>query len=324
VQPTETTAVRSTEFEISRTEAIEQFLVQAYGTSMRIHSDGNRHRLRHRRIDADAFAVETAYQSAELEFEVEPLNTIVVTRTATSRLERVSGRVGRRYGANELFLMGQPDQPYTARWTPGEIENCIIDPAMLARVSAAAPGRRPDPIRFTSLDPHSPAAAANWRATRSYVADLLGRPEAAAAPLVIASAARLLAAVTLATFPSNAVTGPTIEDRHDAHNDTLRRAVRFIEENAGQDITVTEIATAARVTVRAVQLAFRRHLDTTPMAYLRRVRLDHAHRDLAAADPGSTSVTAVAYRWGFASSSRFAAAYRQAYGVTPSSTLYQD
>jgi len=31
---------------------------------------------------------------------------------------------------------------------------------------------------------------------------------------------------------------------------------------------------AAHVTVRAVQLAFRRHLDTTPMAYLRRVRLE--------------------------------------------------
>ena len=69
-----------------------------------------------------------------------------------------------------------------------------------------------------------------------------------------------------------------------------------------------------------MQLAFRRHLDTTPLGYLRRVRLDYAHRQLAAADPRYESVTAVAYRWGF-SSSRFAAYYRQAYGVLPSQTL---
>ena len=59
----------------------------------------------------------------------------------------------------------------------------------------------------------------------------------------------------------------------------------FIEENAHADITVADIAAAASVTVRAIQLAFRRHLDTTPLEYLRRVRLGHAHRDLLAADP---------------------------------------
>ena len=71
-----------------------------------------------------------------------------------------------------------------------------------------------------------------------------------------------------------------------------------------------------------MQLAFRRHLDTTPTRYLRRVRLDHAHRQLLTADPERDTVTAVAYRWGFASSSRFAAYYRTAYGVSPSSTLH--
>jgi len=35
------------------------------------------------------------------------------------------------------------------------------------------------------------------------------------------------------------------------------------------------------------------------------------------------TVTAVAYRWGFRSSRRFAAADREAYGVPPSHTLRQ-
>ena len=74
-------AVRTTEFELSRADAIEQFFVETYSTSMRIRGGGERHLLRHQRTDAGAVAVETAYQSGELGFEVEPLNRIVVTRT---------------------------------------------------------------------------------------------------------------------------------------------------------------------------------------------------------------------------------------------------
>lgn len=82
----------------------------------------------------------------------------------------------------------------------------------------------------------------------------------------------------------------------------MRRAVAFIEENAHLDITVADIAAAVCVTTRAVQLAFQRHLDTTPTAYLRRARLARAHADLTRASPGDgLTVTAVAYRWGFPS-----------------------
>jgi transcriptional regulator GlxA family with amidase domain len=85
--------------------------------------------------------------------------------------------------------------------------------------------------------------------------------------------------------------------------------------------TVADIAAAAFVTMRAVQLAFRKHIGTTPTGYLRRVRLDHARRDLVSGDPARETVTAVAYRWGFPSPSRFAAYYREAYGVLLSHTL---
>src|ERR1700751_4263765 len=116
-----TTAVRATEYEISDADTIEQFLVGAYGASMRIRTDDDRHLLRHRRHDAGAFAAEPPYQSADLEFEVEPLNKIVVTRTSPSRLERASDGAQRRYDVGELFLMSEPDRPYTARWMPGEL-----------------------------------------------------------------------------------------------------------------------------------------------------------------------------------------------------------
>lgn len=64
-----------------------------------------------------------------------------------------------------------------------------------------------------------------------------------------------------------------------------------------------------------------RHLDTTPMAYLRHARLVRAHQELSdASHADDITVTAVAARWGFRPS-RFAEYYRAAYGVLPSQTL---
>jgi AraC-like DNA-binding protein len=55
----------------------------------------------------------------------------------------------------------------------------------------------------------------------------------------------------------------------------------------------------------------------TPTEYLRRTRLERAHRDLL---DGEDSVTGIALRWGFPHLSRFADAYRRQYGVLPSDT----
>jgi transcriptional regulator GlxA family with amidase domain len=85
---------------------------------------------------------------------------------------------------------------------------------------------------------------------------------------------------------------------------------------------MVDIARAAYVTVRAVQLAFRRHLDTTPTAYLRQVRLERAHQQLRdlSPDDGAT-VIEIAARWGFADPSHFRGLYRRTYGQPPSHTL---
>ncbi|HZE00802.1 MAG TPA: helix-turn-helix transcriptional regulator, partial [Pseudonocardiaceae bacterium] len=124
-------------------------------------------------------------------------------------------------------------------------------------------------------------------------------------------------------FPNSWDTDPAARDRTDASTATLRRAIAFIDEHAARDISIADVAAAANVTIRAVQIAFRRHYGTTPAGYLRRVRLERARQDLLAADPARESVTAVAYRWGFASPGQFTAAYQQAYGVTPDQTLRQ-
>ncbi|MEU9048359.1 MULTISPECIES: AraC family transcriptional regulator [unclassified Kitasatospora] len=103
----------------------------------------------------------------------------------------------------------------------------------------------------------------------------------------------------------------------------IRRAKTFCEEHVHEPISAADIALAARTSLRSLREGFRVHLNTTPLAYLRRLRLDHAHRDLLAIADGRAegTVTDVACRWGFTHLGRFSAVYRQTYGRSPSETL---
>ncbi|WP_375474681.1 helix-turn-helix domain-containing protein [uncultured Jatrophihabitans sp.] len=102
----------------------------------------------------------------------------------------------------------------------------------------------------------------------------------------------------------------------------VRRACAFIEANAQQQISLTDIASAASVGARRLQTAFRQHLGMTPTEYLRRCRLAGAHDELLAADPRSgLTIAEVATRWGFVSQSHFTATYRRRYRTTPRVTL---
>ncbi|PRC51708.1 AraC family transcriptional regulator, partial [Mycobacterium sp. ITM-2017-0098] len=70
----------------------------------------------------------------------------------------------------------------------------------------------------------------------------------------------------------------------DGHPALLEQAIDFIEHNAARDIGVGDIAAAVYLTPRTVQYMFRKHLDTTPTAYLRAIRLKRAREELIASD----------------------------------------
>ena len=72
---------------------------------------------------------------------------------------------------------------------------------------------------------------------------------------------------------------------------------------------------------RTLEYAFREGLGLTPLQFLRRCRLNHAHKDLRSATPGSKAITEVAIKWGFSDLGRFAARHRRMFGEYPSQTL---
>jgi len=217
-------------------------------------------------------------------------------------------------------------QRMSARFENCEIATVQLPQDRTAAIAAAGSGLEPADLRFDSVTPVSPGTARYWQSLVAYVGRQLITPDQQAplrcSALLQSSALDMLAAAALKVFPNTAMTAAQAPDPGRVTPAAVRRAVAFIDEHADRDVSAADIAAAAHVTIRAIQLAFRRHLDTTPSAYLRRVRLDHAHQQLCAASPGDgVTVTEVATRWGFVSLSRFAATYRDAYGVPPSYTL---
>ena len=140
--------------------------------------------------------------------------------------------------------------------------------------------------------------------------------------MVRAGLVNMVAAMALTVFPNTTMRLGYIPGPGRVTPAALRRAVAYIEEHAAEPVTTSDIAAVARVTPRALQAVFRQHFGATPNGYLRRVRLERAHRDLQAADPATgETVAAIAARWGFGHAARFTDFYREQYGVPPSRTL---
>lgn len=101
----------------------------------------------------------------------------------------------------------------------------------------------------------------------------------------------------------------------------LRPVVDFIEMNADEPLSPTELSRAGNMSVRTLHASFQRSFGMSPMAYVRKVRLEHVHVELLSPHDPDLSVTEVATRWGFYHLGRFAQQYRDRYGEYPSETL---
>ncbi len=99
----------------------------------------------------------------------------------------------------------------------------------------------------------------------------------------------------------------------------VRRAIDYMLAHCHEPLTAGDIARQAGVSTRSLFAGFRSYRDTTPMAFLRDLRLDRVHAELQLAS-GPGMVTTTAMRWGFMHLGQFSAAYRRRFGVLPSQT----
>ena len=97
----------------------------------------------------------------------------------------------------------------------------------------------------------------------------------------------------------------------------VRRAEELFRRKAKRPLTLAEAAACAGCSVRALQLAFRSRRGMTPMAALRRIRLEAARAALAGAD-GPASIRAIAAAYRFTNPGRFARLFKEVFGQSPS------
>lgn len=216
-----------------------------------------------------------------------------------------------------------PDEVGSARWTAGtKLVSLKIDRAAVNYALSDALGRQvTSQLDITPALPAMSAPTQSWINLVMHFRDQIFRPDSllneplAGMPYVDC----LVRGFLLAAEHSHrdALNG----DEPLAAPRSIRLAIDVIEEEAHLPLTVSSIAARCHVSVRSLQQGFRRHVGMTPMAYLREVRMRHAHQSLLESDPSASSVTSVAYGWGFTNLGRFAAAHADRYGEAPAETL---
>jgi AraC-like DNA-binding protein len=159
-----------------------------------------------------------------------------------------------------------------------------------------------------------------WRSAVELLISSLRRPDSLlSTPLVARAAVQYAVRGLLLSAPNNfsEELAGTVEAVGSA---AVRRAVDFMESNAHLPLTVESVAADACVSPRALQLGFRRHLDSTPMEHLRSIRLRRVRSELMSGT-AATRISDVAARWGFPHAGRFAIHYAKTFGEHPSQTL---
>jgi AraC-like DNA-binding protein len=93
----------------------------------------------------------------------------------------------------------------------------------------------------------------------------------------------------------------------------------WIEAHLGEHITLRRLCAVVQASERSLQMAFQARRGMSPLRFVSERRLAAARRRIIAADPDEC-ITGIATSLGFTHLGRFAVAYREAFGESPSRT----
>ena len=141
-------------------------------------------------------------------------------------------------------------------------------------------------------------------------------------PLFSAQIEQMVIATLLLAQPHNYSTrladeGPSVAPHF------IKRVERLIDEKAHEPLTIGDLSEHAGVSTRSLFSGFRKYRNTTPMQYLKDVRMKRVRDELLKAAPDTATVTSVAMRWGFSHLGHFTVDYKRAFGESPSVTLHR-
>ena len=216
-----------------------------------------------------------------------------------------------------------PTIPTRMMWSDCAQVILLLDRRMVEQRAAALSGRVAGTVEF---DPVIDLDAPSGQALRTSLAGLMTLAER------LGPAGRL-SPVATADW-REALLDHLLNGQHHGLSDAIRtfsgqaerlpRALRVardrLADNAGEPLDLAQLACAAGIGIRALQLGFRRHFGVSISEMLLDMRLAGLHARLAQAPPDA-SITEIAFDLGFTHLGRMAGAYREKFGETPSATL---
>ncbi|WP_422422430.1 AraC family transcriptional regulator [Pseudomonas sp. GZD-222] len=195
-----------------------------------------------------------------------------------------------------------------------------IDRSLLERHCQQLLGRTlRNNIEFDSGLPLDTEAGARWLRMVSWVYDSLSVDDELS-PLMAAQMESGLVNMLLTNQP-NSYSAELCADGPSLAPSFVKRVERYIEEHAHEPISIVDMAEHAGVSSRSLFTGFRRYRNTSPMLYLKEVRLRRVNEELLRLSTGRDTVTAVAFRWGFSHLGHFTTDYKRRFGESPSETL---
>jgi AraC-like DNA-binding protein len=105
------------------------------------------------------------------------------------------------------------------------------------------------------------------------------------------------------------------------HAGIMARFEAVLAAHGDRPLSLAELCTAIAVPERTLRMCCVEFLGMAPNRYIRLRRLNRVRAALRHADEATASVATIARKHGFSELGRFAAAYRLAFGETPSATL---
>lgn len=242
----------------------------------------------------------------------------------------LSGRAVNRWRDGELFkatagsaAVFTPGTPCVLDWSGdcGQICLKVSEPQMRRQLEAMLNRRVRKRITFGRQFNLSSTAAHDWYTLVWLLARELGQAGGLLNHRLAAANLQLLLIQGLLQIQPHNYTEALAESEGAASSTAAKHAIDLMHAHPETPWSTAELARATGVSARALQRAFERSDQPSPMAYLRWLRLHRVHTELTASSPDSVTVTIVAGRWGFVHLGRFASQYRQLFGETPSETL---
>lgn len=213
------------------------------------------------------------------------------------------------HGSTGTVLQTNPGAIKTNVWIPSG--------ALHRQAAEMLEGIQVDTLDFSATIECQNSAGGGLQRVAEWIYDDLGRNDPVVSREMIAGPAQemfLRAIVLAATHDRSAAIRRNVSP---AGPVSVKRAEEFMRSNAQRAVMIGDIAQAAGCSPRALQAAFRSYRGFSPMAVLRKIRLELAHREVLESD-AAVPVAEIAARYGFSNPGRFARQYQRAFGAPPS------